>query len=324
MKLLLFILILVLCLIIIKNKENYETKKILVMEDNFDQGLFGQILNLNEFLHYLYINNLYPKFIFKSKHYGLEEDNYNIFPYIFSQNKISKIHKNEINNVFLKSVSFEDDTTIYLNSKFFMNYKDNNNYPKKNNFKYINRLLNIYFKINPILIEKSNNILNSYSNILGLHYRGTDKINSNENYKQITNDLYILILKELIKKYKFNVIFLATDDYNIENIIKNNINIKILKQQNIIKYKNKPIHFSNEINGKDKTQQAFIDCLCLTKCNYVLITNSALGGWSKILNHNLKIFKLHKNTQDWFPMNSIEYYKSQNKLIQNKLNKLQQ
>ena len=78
-----------------------------------------------------------------------------------------------------------------------------------------------------------------------------------------------------------------------------------------------------EINNKDKTEQAFIDCLCLSKCNYVLITNSALGAWSKILNPSLEIYKLQKNTMEWFPVNKIPFYRNNNININKHLLELQ-
>lgn len=206
-----------------------------------------------------------------------------------------------------------------------MNYKDKNTFPQKDNFNYINKLLNIYFKIKSNLEQKSLNILKPYKSqkILGIHYRGTDKITSSENKSQISNQLFIQVLKDLIEKNNFTKIFLATDDNKIESIINSNLNIKIIKQQNVTKINNQPIHFSKQISNQDKSEQAFIDCLTLSKCNYVLITNSALGAWTKILNPNLEVYKLQKDTQNWFPANKIPFYRTNEKNINQKLIELQ-
>lgn len=299
-------------------------KKKLVIESYFDQGLFGQILNFNEYLHYLYSNKLYPEFRFKSKLYGDKNNNYLVLPYILKQKKISKYDINEIPRQF-KGNTTEDRNNIYINRQFLMDYKDRNTYPQKDNFDYINKLFNIYFKINPKLENSSLNIIQPFKSqkILGIHYRGTDKIKSSENKAQITNQLFIQVLQDLIKKHNFNTIFLATDDNKIESIIYSNLKIKIIKQQNVKKLNNQPIHFSKQITNQDKTEQAFIDCLTLSKCNYVLITNSALGAWTKILNPKLEVYKLQKDTQKWFPASKIPFYRSDNININQKLIELQ-
>ena len=82
------------------NIEKFSSKKKLVIESYFDQGLFGQILNFNEYLHYLYINKLYPEFKFKSKLYGDVNNNDLVLPYIFEQKKIGKYHISEIPDEF--------------------------------------------------------------------------------------------------------------------------------------------------------------------------------------------------------------------------------
>lgn len=299
-------------------------KKKLVIESYFDQGLFGQILNFNEYLHYLYSTKLYPEFRFKSKHYGDKNNNDLVLPYILKQKKISKYDINEIPRQF-KGNTTEDRNNIYINRQFLMDYKDRNTYPQKDNFDYINKLFNIYFKINPKLENSSLNIIQPFKSqkILGIHYRGTDKIKSSENKAQITNQLFIQVLQDLIKKHNFNTIFLATDDNKIESIIYSNLKIKIIKQQNVKKLNNQPIHFSKQITNQDKTEQAFIDCLTLSKCNYVLITNSALGAWTKILNPKLEVYKLQKDTQKWFPASKIPFYRSDNININQKLIELQ-
>ena len=306
------------------NIEKFSSKKKLVIESYFDQGLFGQILNFNEYLHYLYINKLYPEFKFKSKLYGDLNNNDFVLPYIFEQKNIGKYHISEIPNEFKQHTS-EDENNIYLSREFLMNYKDKNTFPQKDNFNYINKLLNIYFKIKSSLEQKSLNILKRYKSqkILGIHYRGTDKITSSENKSQISNQLLIQVLKDLIEKNNFTKIFLATDDIKIESIITSNLNIKIIKQQNVTKINNQPIHFSKQISNQDKSEQAFIDCLTLSKCNYVLITNSALGAWTKILNPNLEVYKLQKDTQNWFPANKIPFYRTNEKNINQKLIELQ-
>lgn len=307
-----------------KYNNNKNDKKKLVIESYFDQGLFGQILNFNEYLHYLYSNKLYPEFKFKSKLYGDKNNNDLVLPYIFKQKKINKYDISEIPNQF-KEHTTEDQNNIYINRQFLMDFKDRNTYPQKDNFDYINRLFNIYFKINPKLERISLNILQPFKpqKILGIHYRGTDKVNSSENKAQITNQLFIEVLQDIIKKYNFNSIFLATDDNKIESIIYSNLKINIIKQQNVKKLNNQPIHFSKQISNQDKTEQAFIDCLTLSKCNYVLITNSALGAWTKILNPKLDVYKLQKDTQNWFPASKIPFYRTNEKNINQKLIELQ-
>lgn len=152
----------------------------------------------------------------------------------------------------------------------------------------INRLFFKYFTI-PIEFE---NIANSYnlSNYLGIHFRGTDKTLDRFLNEPITKEEFYIIIDSYINVNNIQNIFLATDEHNVLEYFKTKYkNINFLSSRDFTGN----LYWKGNNNVFKNAKDAMIDMLCLSKCNAVLKVSSALSSFSKVINPDLKIYKLN-------------------------------
>lgn len=285
-------------------------KNIVIQSKYLSQGLFGQILTwLLEILPLLDQYNLRPIFIIRTKNYGSPENDYNIFPDIIELNYSPK--KDHLPHILHKYITKSSDDTIYLN---FEKIKFGHSYKYMNDFKKANQCFNKFFRLKANLMESVKQMIPD-NFVLGIHYRGTDRINDPvENPNQITDENLFKIIDSLIKKYDVKYMYLASDSEKGFNMIKDKYSgLQILHQEMTRSPDNKSIHGNKNYNNKIKADSAIFDSYALSKCNYVLSTNSALSSWAKIWNPELKIRRLQHFPQIWFPIAYIKMYEQQQK-----------
>lgn len=107
---------------------------------------------------------------------------------------------------------------------------------------------------------------------------------------------------------------LLENDYNIfPHIIELNYEPKKILYSEIIRSVNSDsIHLDNGYDKTMKSDSAVINSYSLSKCDYVLSTNSAMSSWAKIFNPSLNIRRLQDFPQDWFPVAYIPMYDESN------------
>ena len=155
------------------------------------------------------------------------------------------------------------------------------------NFIELNKLFFKYFRFPKELEEKSN--LPNLSECLGLHFRGTDKTTDRNMNTPMTKTDFFTIIDSYIVANNIKHIFLATDEKEVYDYLQS-------------KYSHIHVLSSRGFDGNlfwrgnkeaDNAKYAIIDMLCLSKCNVVLKVSSALSSFSKLINPNLKIFRLN-------------------------------
>ena len=162
--------------------------------DDIVMGLFGGIiLHIFEILPYLYSKSIYPAWNIKSLNYGKKPD-FKIIPGVFDLTYDPDLNSNkEIN---LMSIRRNHASTL------------------GNDWYQLNTLWNSYFKIPERIISKADEV-GDLSETLGLHYRGTDKITSNWDTNSITQDEYIILIKDFLGSHKaIKSVFIATDEFS--------------------------------------------------------------------------------------------------------------
>ena len=166
----------------------------------------------------------------------------------------------------------------YLNPKYVLG----------DNFSKLNHLFFKYFTIPNELNEIVDKL--DLQKFVGIHFRGTDKTNDLDMNTPCSKTDFLIIIDEYIKIKGIKNIFIASDEHYIIDKLKN-------KYPNIIfKYSR---DFTDNIfwrNNPDKEKNAkfaMIDMLCLSKCKEVIKVSSALSAFSKIINPNLKIFRVN-------------------------------
>jgi len=238
------------------------------------EGLFGMIiLFIFETLPILENNNIdisTLKWDISTASYG------SIFPNLLEYNS-------EYKN--LEEVSENNKQIIKL-------FDIRNKYPQYtlgDDFTLLNKLFFKYFKIPKELEEISEQY--NLNDFLGIHFRGTDKTSDTFMNEPITkNDFYIIIDSFIKENSCIKNIFLATDESDILDYLKNKYNdIKFVTSRNF----NTNLFWRNNSNSVRNGKEAMIDMLCLSKCKIVLKVSSALSAFAKLINPNLKIYRLN-------------------------------
>jgi len=235
------------------------------------EGLFGMvILFMFEVLPILEMDNVDVsklKWFIKTTNYGA------IFPKILEYN--SEYIECDLNN-------------LTNGTKLFDIRKESIQYVLGDDFENLNKLFFKYFKI-PQELE---NIANSYnlSDYLGLHFRGTDKTTDPAMNQPVTKIDFCKIADSYIINNNIKKIFLATDETDLFDYFKNKYtDIHFLTSRNF----KKNLFWRGNGDVFENAKEAMIDMLCLSKCDTVIKVSSALSAFSKLINPNLKIYRVN-------------------------------
>ena len=120
--------------------------------------------------------------------------------------------------------------------------------------------------------------------VLGVHKRGTD-IGMHHDKKKLSE--YFSYIDTIVNDY--DLIFLSTDERSVVDEFRK-------RYDNVINYSYKTLSSSDKIpsftldkeNGYQKGKDAIIDAYILSKCDFLLKTNSNLSNFSLLCNENLK------------------------------------
>src|SRR5690606_31893810 len=116
--------------------------------------------------------------------------------------------------------------------------------------------------------------------MIGIHYRGTDKITE---ASYISYDKVLQEIKNQIKNIKVDFkIFIATDDQNFLDYIKSYFKYKydIVYLNYYRSSNNLPIHINptKDYSAYKIGEDALMDCILLSKCNILIRTHSSLSS----------------------------------------------
>lgn len=243
------------------------------------EGLFGSSLNwINARLPFLYKNGIYPNWDIRNINHGNPLDQNRITPYIIRPRKLTT-------NL--------DKTTELLDIERHQ-YID---------FKEANFYFNHYFEFDKSIIDLSFEICESFDNCLGIHFRGNDKSRKNDKESiPIDKGTYIRKIKLFAERYKFESVFILSDEPFLKEFLKN----KISKMLGVpVFFTNlKPVfHLSQKSldNKLELTKSAVAEMLILSRCKYVLKNHSAFSSWAKIINPDIKMYLVNECKNNWFP-----------------------
>jgi len=164
------------------------------------------------------------------------------------------------------------------------------------NKNYINSLRKVFKRFiifKKKIIDKSDKFqaMNLNKKTLGIHIRGGDRFHSQGHYSNkrhlftFENDIKSKIAQK-IKINKYKNIFLATDEKYFYDEIKKNFkgkNIKISSSVNKKKISHWDQMYSNEKNKTILGEEAIIDSIILSRCDYSLLCRSNLSVTSILL-----------------------------------------
>jgi len=259
-------------------------------------GLGARIVATIELLMYAEENKLVLKMKYGYRRRG---DDYNYFDDLF-ENIIPE--KEQIEN---KQINYTHIRTV-----FELDLKKN--YNKLLDCELANNLLNRHFKINDAILKEVD-IFSDYhfkgSKVLGLHYRGTDKIG--EAPKVDLDFVYNFILETLdTSTVKFDKLFISSDELScIELFQKRKLPLEIISRDDVYRSSDgQQFHRNPSNNISVINQEALINCLLLSKCNLLIKTASILSDCCKIFNPDLEMIILnepHNSNLIWWPATEL-------------------
>jgi Nodulation protein Z (NodZ) len=152
------------------------------------------------------------------------------------------------------------------------------------------RLIEKYIKIKPFLLQKADRFAHQYFKggaIIGVHYRGTDK--KNEAFRTSYAAMQRKI-EEVVKKKKYHdyKIFLATDEEHFLTFLKEKFPKRVIATASMRSKDEQPIHFRQEEHYR-AGEEAIIDALLLSKCDFLIRTQSNLSAFSSFLNPKMPV-----------------------------------
>jgi len=291
-----------------------------------NKGFFCSLTWLLESLPYVedhYLDKTYFGFDFYSHNYG----SYPNFS-VFGKHLITHF----------PSVSNPEKT---IDIKNFIEYKK-----LDSDFQYAHNLFFKYFDFSPDIYLEANNISDLFSNkkILGLHFRGTDKLNVNW-ADHISADNFLLVIDDYLTKNQVDGIFFCTDSLHFKNQMISKYSNKYILYYNQNQYvSEKPLHLSRLtilenltkairhgspleeelqqecIINEHELKQVIVDSIVLSRCSNVIKTHSLVSSFSKIINPELEIYRISGCSTLYYPESYIPFYTTTDLNIQKILN----
>jgi len=160
-------------------------------------------------------------------------------------------------------------------------------------------LIEKYIKIRPEILEEVEEFLEKNmrkSHFVGVQYRGTDKIQTQEANELSVEAAVLKVKQELfhMEQFQENKIFVATDDQFFLEAMQKEFGKRVCYFEMERSTDNRPIHFYGQSSGYIKGKMALLDCLVLSKSSFLFRTASNLSNVSLIFNPSLPSYPLNQ------------------------------
>lgn len=157
----------------------------------------------------------------------------------------------------------------------------------------------------------------SHHNVLGVHIRGTDKGCSSEAFhivRIIPPKQYFPFIDEYIETYPDCKIFLATDQTQFVDIVREKYGQRVITQSTILSDSNVNAFQKRDGNNYQKGKEVLIDSLLLSRSSKLLKCASAVGEYAHYFNPTLKSIDVNERCgrlswrQTWYRILVSESY----------------
>lgn len=181
-----------------------------------------------------------------------------------------------------------------------------------------NKLIKQYVKIKPHITEKINDFwsknFKDTDNILGIHLRLTDKFNCTshgepESGKPVSINEYIKHINLYVEKNDNVKIFLATDSIDHIKKMEDIYGDRLVYREGVIRSSGtKSVHHEMTGDKHIKGEDVLIDCLLLSKCDFLFKGISNVAVCALFFNEKLE----HFNLNDYYNNDKRESFIEQN------------
>ena len=274
---------------LLKKFGNKNPKKIfyvIKVDKNGGGGLFSNVLFVLNHLKICERHNFIPVIDMENFPTRYNEKNkinnsYNSWEYYFE--KVSKFSLNEVyssNNVIL--------TDGFINDEMATNYKTGEDF-----YKLFNKYIKIRkkFLINSIKFSKKHF---KGKKVLAVHFRGTSMKTIPKHPLPPTPIQIISLIDEAIDKYKFNKIFLVTDQLSYLELFKKKYGKKLCYRNSFRSNKSKIFDLNIRKNHRyNMGVDALEDTLLISKLKYLICSRSNMSEVASIMiNKKMKVLEI--------------------------------
>ena len=172
-------------------------------------------------------------------------------------------------------------------------------------------LLNKYLKVRDSVKEYVDSFVArrfANKNVLGVHYRGTDK--KSEALPVPPEACAAVIRKYLDAHRQTQALFIASDEAAfLEFVAKKFKGVEIISHDDSMRSGDgEAIHKSAGGDKYEKGKDALVNCLLLSRCDALIKTASFLSAWSCVFNPTLPVVLLNAPYKEclWFPDREVE------------------
>jgi len=184
-----------------------------------------------------------------------------------------------------------------------------------------NKLIKQYVKIKPHIKDKINGFwsenFNPTNNVLGIHLRLTDKFNCTSHGEPATGrpisvEEYIKHANIYIEKNDNVKIFLATDSIDDIKKMEEAFGDRLVYRKDVIRSSGtRSVHHGMKGDNYKKGEDVLIDCLLLSKCNFLFKGISNVAVCTLFFNNELEHFNLNeyynKDMRESFIKHNLDY-----------------
>lgn len=163
------------------------------------------------------------------------------------------------------------------------------------------KLINKYIVFNGNVVSEVDVFCNNHFagyNVLGVHYRGTDKI-LEADFLPYSDVINAIKRELLILPIQIDRIFVSSDEYGFIENLKSSFDIPVIYRDDYVRSVD-GTYFHRGISDLDTFQiheDAMINMLLLSKCSFLLKSVSCLSDCSMIFNSDLKMKYLNQPMQ---------------------------
>lgn len=159
----------------------------------------------------------------------------------------------------------------------------------------VNDLIQQYMRIKPFIQNELNKFVDKHFKnhfVIGIHYRGTDKISE---APKVAYETVVKTVLDQISKYNLTDfrIFVATDEEAFFKYMKKHFSKRMVYQQAYRSKNGQPVHLVNNTHPFERGKEALLDSLLLSHSNLLIRTSSTLSLWSTYFNPHLKVILLN-------------------------------
>ena len=251
--------------------------------ENPTDGFFAQLSGLMPLLLHCRNTNLTPYIIINSALYRSRGKSPNILEYYFNCPELSPFQQKLVRQFSHRKVAHCEQIPVWSrDARISINEG--------------HQLFNHYYEVRQNFLEEVDEFVRTYFSpgaTIGLHLRGTDKFTEASHFT--LDEVASAVRRVCQERGRITHVFVATDVAGMTERVQQHLpDLRVFERAEYRSTHGWPIHYCRDITPALKGRDAIINCLLLSRCDFLIKTMSNLSAWSKVLNPALPIRLLNR------------------------------